>query len=306
MKKLSKNSFEKARSWIDDNARPLEKALLDFHFESGDAEIVLHKLQTFQNTDGGFGNALEPDLRTPSSSVLGTSLAFQILRTIKADSDNDFVMSGLNFLVKNYNEEDQSWRIVPSDAEDSPHAPWWNQKGRENHFEGFNLNPTAEILGYLYDNRNLVEDHLIADLTSKVFDELSQLTEIEMHDFLCCKRLLESNNLDQGHKQRLQKELVRLVDSCILKDYSEWDGYGLRPVQVVDSPNSPFTNQFRSEVEENLDYEVERQNIDGVWQPTWSWGDNYSNGWEVAKKEWTGIVTLDKLVLLNKFGRLER
>lgn len=305
MKKLSKDSFEKAKKWINNNGRPLEKVLFNFHFENGDAKFVLQELKTFQNTDGGFGNALEPDLRIPSSSVLGTSLAFQIIRKINADSSNDLVRSGIKFLVKNYNEEDQSWRIIPPEAEDSPHAPWWNQKERENHFTGFNLNPTAEILGYLYDYKNLGENHLIADLTLKVLDELSQLAEIVMHDFLCCKRLLESNNLDQTHKQKLQTELNRLVDSCVLKDSSKWDGYRLRPVQVADSPSSPFINQIQSAVEKNLDYEIEKQNIYGVWEPNWSWGDDYSGEWEVAKKEWTGIITLDKLVLLDRFGRIE-
>lgn len=306
MKKLSKNSFKKAKEWLDNNARPLEKALFKFHFENGDAEIVLQELKTFQNPDGGFGNALEPDLRTTSSSVLCTSLAFQILRTMNADSINNLVRSGMKFLVENYIGEDQSWRIIPLEAEDSPHAPWWNQKEREDHFTGFNLNPTVEILGYLYDYRNLVEDHLIADLTLKVLDELSQLREIEMHDFLCFKRLLESNNLDSTYKQKLQTELGRLVYSCVLKDSSKWDGYGLRPVQIADSPDSPFISELQSVVEENLDYEIEKQNIDGVWEPSWSWGDNYSDEWEVAKKEWTGIITLDKLVLLSKFGRLEK
>jgi len=304
MKRLSKDSFEKARRWINSNARPLEKALFSFHFENGNAKIVLQGLKIFQNADGGFGNALEPDLRTPSSSVLATSLAFQILRTIKADNSDHLVKSGIEFLLKNYDEKVQSWRIIPLEAEDSPHAPWWNQKERESHFAGVNLNPTAEILGYLYDYKDIVENQMVADLTSTVLDRLSKFTEIEMHDFLCCKRLLESNNLDQTNKQKLQGELVRLADSCILKDSSKWDGYGLRPVQVADSTNSPFISQFQSTVEENLDYEIDKQNIDGVWEPTWSWGDNYSDEWEVVKKEWAGIITLDKLVLLRKFGRL--
>lgn len=306
MKTLSKDSFEKAEKWMYNYARPLEKALFGFHFENGDTEFVLQELKTFQNADGGFGNALEPDLRTSSSSVLGTSLAFQILRTIKANNGDDLIKSEIEFLLKNYDEKIQSWRIIPSEAEDSPHAPWWNQKERENHFTGFNLNPTAEILGYLYDYENLVENRLIDDLTLKVLDETSQLTKIEMHDFLCCRRLLESSNLDQTHKHKLQSVLGHLVDSCVLKDSSEWDGYGLRPVQIADSPNSPFISQLQSVVEKNLDYEIKKQNIDGVWEPTWSWGDNYLSEWEVAKKEWTGIVTLDKLVLLDKFGRLER
>lgn len=305
MKTLSKDSFEKAKQWIEDNARSLEKALFRFQFSNDSPEQVIEALKSFQNSDGGFGNAIEPDLRTPHSSVLGTSLAFQVLRTLKADTNQGMVKTAVDFFLRNYNEKYQSWKIIPLEAENSPHAPWWNQVGREDNFEGFHLNPTAEILGYFYDYKKLVPEDLVSCLKLKVLDELSKLKEIEMHDFLCCKRLLESSNLDQTSKQKLQAELDRLVDFCILKDSSAWDGYGLRPIQVVDNPESPFMYKLQPLVEENLDFEIENQDLDGAWQPTWSWGDNYFGEWAKAKREWTGIITLDKLVILDRFGRIE-
>lgn len=41
MKKLSRGSFEKARKWIEDNARPLEKSLLKFKFLDGSPDQVI-------------------------------------------------------------------------------------------------------------------------------------------------------------------------------------------------------------------------------------------------------------------------
>ena len=303
---MTKVSFERAKKWIEENGRPLEKTLIKFHFREGASQEDIDTLKTFQNPDGGFGNAMEPDLRTPKSSILGTSIALQVLRSLNLkELGSDIVESAIIFILNNYNVEKMSWRIIPPEAENSPHAPWWNQVDREDNFVGFHLNPTAEILGYLYNNKHLVPRKLIGILSLKVLTELKSSKEIEMHDFLCCKRLLESKNLDSSFHQNLILELDRLVDSCVVKDSSKWGGYGLRPLQVVSSPDSPFFGKLQKPVEENLDYEIDIQDASGAWSPTWSWGDSFLNEWEKAKNEWTGIITLEKLVLLNKFGRVE-
>ncbi|QQS38389.1 hypothetical protein IPM62_03315 [Candidatus Woesebacteria bacterium] len=306
MKKLTKVSLEKAKEWIRNNGRPLEKSLVKFHFAGESSQGVISALKTFQNEDGGFGNAMEPDLRTPASSILGTSIALQVLRSLEIEmGDLDFVKSAVQYILKNYNEADQSWRIIPRKAEDAPHAPWWNQTDREDNFHGFHLNPAAEILGYLYDYKDLVPAETILSLSTRVLTELRNLNEIEMHDFLCCKRLYESKNLNETLKKEIELELLRLLDSCILKDLSRWSGYGLRPLQVVDSPDSIFINKLAKSVGENLDYEIDTQDSSGAWFPTWSWGDNFQSDWDQAKNEWTGIITLDKLKLLKIFGRIE-
>jgi len=306
MKILQKESFEKAKNWILENGRPLEKMLVKFHFDDGSFQEVISALKTFQNDDGGFGNAMEPDLRTPVSSILGTSIAFQVLRSLKIEAGNlDFAKSAVQFILKHYDETNQSWRIIPKEAENSPHAPWWNQTNREDNFQGFHLNPTAEILGYLYDYKDIVSAEIISSLSAKVLTELKSLNEIEMHDFLCCKRLHESKNLADAFKHEIGSELIRLLDSYVVKDSSKWGGYGLRPLQVADSPDSVFFNKLQKLVEENLDFEIDTQDSSGVWLPTWSWGDSFPDEWNKAKKEWTGIITLDKLKLLKNFGRIE-
>lgn len=287
MKYLSKESFEKAKVWIENNARPLEKARMHSHFDGGDESEVIKELLKFQNTDGGFGHALEPDLRTPNSSILATSLAFQI----------QYIESSNKYLLNNYDRKNKTWRIIPPSAEDSPHAPWWNQIGREEHFSGFHLNPTAEILGYLSE--------FDRDLGEKIYSMVKNLKEIEMHDFLCCKRLSESKNIPENFRQNLIIELGRLLDTCLVTDPSKWSGYGLRPLQVVDLPNSIYFNKLKNSVETNLDYEIDTQDKSGAWLPTWSWQGQFLNEWEKAKKEWSGILTLEKLLMLKRFDRIK-
>ena len=70
MKKLSREAFNQAREFLKTQARPLDRALFEVRFEGASVEHVVDELAAFQNKDGGFGHALEPDLRTPTSSAL--------------------------------------------------------------------------------------------------------------------------------------------------------------------------------------------------------------------------------------------
>lgn len=126
-----------------------------------------------------------------------------------------------------------------------------------------------------------------------------------MHDFLCCKRLLESTHLDHLFRERLFAELKRLLHTCVVTDSSKWSGYGLHPLQIADSPDSIFFMSLQESVKENLDYEIDTQDENGAWTPIWSWGDKFHNDWKKAKAEWTGIITLEKLVQLKRFGRIK-
>ena len=63
--------LESAETFILNNARLLERNLFAFHFQGGHGQKVLSALLAYQNQDGGFGNALEPDKRTMTSQHCG-------------------------------------------------------------------------------------------------------------------------------------------------------------------------------------------------------------------------------------------
>ena len=50
-------AFEKARLFVYRNARPLDLARFQFHFENGSKEAVMNALLCYQNEDGGCGHA---------------------------------------------------------------------------------------------------------------------------------------------------------------------------------------------------------------------------------------------------------
>jgi hypothetical protein len=151
MKRLSREAFDASWEFLQTHGRPLEISLFRHAFLSGSEEDVLSALSGFRNDDGGFGHALEPDLRAPESSALCTSIAFRVFRSLGSVTDHPMVSGGIAFLLGHLDKEQLGWRIIPECAENSPRAPWWYQAESKERFQKFSLNPTAEILGYLYD-----------------------------------------------------------------------------------------------------------------------------------------------------------
>ncbi|WP_399943396.1 hypothetical protein ACGH52_28415 [Streptomyces sp. BBFR25] len=66
--------------WL--TARVLEQRLFAYHFRGGDPGPVETALEAYRNEDGGYGHALEPDLRGPVSQPLHTVSALRVLDAV--------------------------------------------------------------------------------------------------------------------------------------------------------------------------------------------------------------------------------
>jgi hypothetical protein len=83
MKKLTQKAFQRARSYLFRHGREVDRYLFKYHFENGQRGEVIGAIGSYQNADGGFGQAFEPDLRTQASSAIATQQAFNYLREIQ-------------------------------------------------------------------------------------------------------------------------------------------------------------------------------------------------------------------------------
>ena len=227
---LTQKAFKASQRFIEASARPLEIARFHHVFNGASGNLVFAALKKFQNADGGFGHALEPDLRTKESSVLGTSIAFQIILATESKPGPTFVSTSLAYLLSALNKTTSHWRIIPEVAEQSPRAPWWNQANRENGFNQFSLNPTSEILGYLFDYQEQIPESILTTVSEQVINHLSNSEEIEMHSLLCCLRLLETKNLPAKLAQLVHQKLKQTIDQTISTDPAQWQAYTLRPL----------------------------------------------------------------------------
>jgi hypothetical protein len=300
---LTSAAQDRARIFIKTHARPLERARYAYRFEAGSAQAVLDALAAFQNPDGGFGRALEPDLRLPDSSALATTTALQILRELGVESDHALVQGAMRYLLSIYDADHQIWPIIPPNVDDAPHAPWWvYQPDPLVH----RSNPRPEIAGYCVQYADLVPAELRDTLLESVLAHFETLPDKmdAQDDLLCYVRLAESEGLPAAIRDSLITKLTTMIDASVSRDPAAWSGYVMRPLKAVQRPDSPFAAVLGDALVQNLDYEITHQGEDGAWWPYWSWGEMHAEVWPVAAQEWKGVLTLDMLRTLRNFGRL--
>lgn len=308
MKKLSCEAQARAKAFIKRHARPLEQGIYAYEFGQGPKEAIFEALAAFQNPGGGFGNALEPDLRLPDSSVLATTVGLQVLREFDAPADHPLVRGAMRYLLHTFDPAAMAWPITPPHTDDAPHAPWWTYgEDVAASWNSFLVNPRVEIIGYLYDYAPPgLPAWVRKQLTAAAVAYLDEYPDkVQMFDLLCYNRLINTRALPEDTRATLIAKLTPLVDKLVIKDSAEWEKYNLMPLELVDTPDSPFAGVLADALTQNLDFEIERQHADGSWKPKWTWGDSYPDEWEQAKQEWSGMITLRTLKTLRNFGRLE-
>jgi len=303
MKTLSKIALKQAETFLGTQARPLEQALFAAFLRGAPADWALGELAAFQNSDGGFGHGLEPDLQISGSSILATTVALQHLRALDVNADHPLALGATRFLVNTYDGSAMAWPFVPPQVDDAPHAPWWQYNPD---LSQYLANPRAEIVGFLFDYSELVPAEMRENLLTAVITYLEGSdVKLEMHELLCYVRLVETKNLPDEARDRLLSRLRPMISAGVEGDPSKWDGYVLKPLNVVQSPSSVFANLFEDSIRANLDYEIESQQKDGSWAPNWTWGDAYPEAWLHAKRAWQGVLTVNMTKTLSAFGCIE-
>jgi hypothetical protein len=304
MKRLNPEQFVRAREFLKIQARPLDRALFEHRFEAASAEHAISELACYRNADGGFGRALEPDLRTPSSSALCTGIA-------DCPSDHPLVSGAVQFLLDTFDEGRHVWRAVPHDANDYPHAPWWHDDDGSlaRTFDEFVIIPRAQIVGLLQYYAKLVPGAWLDTVTE---DTVTTIETLEDDAFggggdtlRYALDLTETHALPQRLKDRLVPRLRSLAEGIVSRDPEEWGGYCPTPLKIAPSPDSAVADTLWDDLQRNLDYKIDCQTPEGTWEPTWTWGDFYPQEWERAEQEWRGHLSLETLTSLRAYGRIE-
>ncbi len=126
---LTNEQIQGARTFIFRNGRLLERTLFRYFFENGSRESCLKALLAYQNSDGGFGNGIEPDLLCPDSTAIGAEFALHVLELL-GGQDSDIAARLLDWIVTS---QDESGVIPhpPANMFNYPHQPWWKNPDAE-------------------------------------------------------------------------------------------------------------------------------------------------------------------------------
>ena len=302
MKTVSNEAFEHARKYLSDHGRKLDAAWFRLVFEDGAKEDVYNELAAYRFGSGGFGRKLEPDHRTDLPSCHTTGTAFQWFERLDLPVSDAMVKGAIGFLQENYIESERRWPAFPKKANDDPHAVWWHFAEGEELCEAekcWGL-PSAEILGIMlkYDPQNELW-HQCFETAVERLEEVSP--QMDMNEMSCYVRMV--NYLGGEKKERMIDMLVPVLENVIETDENKWSEYSAMPLMYINDPSSPFHDRFRESAGKNLDWETGRQTAEGCWGPNWKWWRD-EEIWPEAEKEWKSYLTAEKLVILNRFGRI--
>jgi hypothetical protein len=306
MQSLSAETFGRAKDYLMTSGRPLEQARFEHLFEGGSLDEVATALTPYQNPDGGYGHALEPDSLTPTSGALATSVGLRALRDTGATADHEQVRAAVGYLLATLDPQGKVWRIIPADANDYPHAPWWTDENDDlrERFGAYEVNPRAELVGQLHRYATLVPADLLDDLTERTIAVI-EAGEQEEHALICAVRLAETKELPARYRDRLAPRVRELVKQTAALDTAAWSEYGPQPLWYVSAPDSICASDLGEAVQTNLDFLIAQQAEDGSWKPTFNWGGMYPDDAPKAERDSTSVLTYNALAQLRAFGRIE-
>ena len=307
-KRLSKNDFHRIERWMRRNARPLEFALWNFHFDHGNKKNVLDALSAFQNEDGGFGHALEADSHNPLSSPLQTADAIEIIESIGGCSAETPMIQGiLGYLQSGKDFHDGRWDLIVASNDAYPHAPWWNTKSDSEKRSTFN--PTAILCGFglKYAQKDTDFWKRCLKIARNLIDKHLNQSDVEMHPLLCLVYLytilLMLDPKDDLYL-RAYAQLITDEKKVILDDLESRESYKCFPTHFIRSTQHPLYETMRGLVDEDLDRILTQINDEGLWDLNWGWG-NYPEAFAVSTLWWKARIAFRNCVLLDNFNRIE-
>lgn len=285
--------MDKTVAFIRRNSRPLDFLLWEHaqgHFRR---DQVLETLAAYQNEDGGFAWAIEPDNFTECSTPMGTWKATTVLRQIDCfDRREPLVARMVDYLLTT-RRRDGYWDATDPSTADFPHAEWWEDTGAGDRVWG--INPTAAVLGYLL--------RVGVDVTRDVDDLVNRYAEgdpVTMTELPCALTLHDDiRSAAPPVPVKFTERLARDIDAMMERDQGRWSEYVVRPSTLFNGQHADFAEPYADLIAEEKRYLQDTMNADGSWEPNWRWND-YPQQWAVAKNWWKAIQAREYLEFLTQ------
>jgi hypothetical protein len=288
--------------WL--TARVLEQRRFAHRFLGGDADPVETALAAYRQDDGGYGHALEPDLRGPVSQPLHTAHALRVLDEI-GRCDGRRVERVCGYLTAVSTPEGALPAIHPS-LRGYPFAPWMpvvdDPPG--------SLLATGPVVGLLH--RNQVWHAWLFRATDFCWAAVAALLEgADTHPYEVQAAVAFLDGApDRSRAEQAAEALGRVVRERRLvvlepdrpEDYPLPEGYAPGEHHFAHdyapTPDSPARGWFDdAEMDQSLDFLAASQREDGGWPIRWrAWAPG-------TELECRPMVTLDALLTLRAYGR---
>lgn len=300
--------FEKAQKFIYRNARPLDLARWQFHFENGSTENVLKALSFYQNDDGGFAHGIEPDFLNPNSSPIGVWAATEIIRELDIKDKHPIIDGILRYLDSgaDFDENQKQWLNTIPTNNDFPHAIWWEHNGDGE----LKYNPTASLAGFiisyaekgsaLYEKGCTIAKEAAEWFINAVPFEEPHITNC----FIALYESLESSAESLVDMSLFKEKLLAQVSCNICSEREKWaTEYVAKPSDFFLSRNSIFYPLNTDIADHELQYIADNQLPDGSYSVNWKWWTDYKE-FEISANMWRSSIIIKNMRYLKGFDRL--
>lgn len=302
---MTKLDITKTGRWIHRNARGLELAKWRFYFEGGDAESVIDELQYYQNTDGGFGHALEADCWNPASAPSQMFYAIHILHELAyQDTTHPVIQNMLRYLESGKDMVDGFWvSILPSNNQ-YPHAPWWTKTDKKT-FDVYM--PNADICWFIL--KFAQKDSPLYDKAVSMVQRMLNLflsqKEVEPHSLESMMFLLRELQKTDSSCGQLEDAAtahgIQLMRGLIEVNPDTWTAYCITPSFFIHDRLHPLYPEYRELLKLEVQRLMETRDADGCWDINWVWQE-YESAYRLSANWWKSSVTMQKLMLYETFA----
>lgn len=277
-----------ARQFIFANARLLDRHRVAVLLDGSPANAVVQALRPYRNSDGGFGNALEPDVRTPDSETTAALHGLEVLAEV--DALEDPMVAGAAAWVAAVADPDGGVPFVLPGAAQYPRGRWMVPSDGGSHLT-FGL---AAVL-----STAAVSSDWLATATRWCWQRLEQPGELGGYWLKYALDFLDATPDDERARATIERLRPLLRDDGTVPVPGGAADEKLTPLTLSSRPGRRSRTLFAdTQVTADLDNLEHGQQDDGGWTFDFlSW----SSGQTV---EWRGLITLRALATLHAHDRL--
>lgn len=300
---MGSEKLRNIRCYLLRNARYLDIARWNYHFEDQSVREVLKALYAYQNQDGGFGKGIEADIQNPASTPVSTWSALRILREVGFPEDADKMLQRiLDYLDHTEDFDGLKWRDAIPSNNDYPHAPWWSYDESN---EVTTYNPTAELAGvvirFAEPNSDLYKktERLIREMIETATDSSYEMGDHELANFIYFYEDLQIAKRTDLVPENFFDFLKGQVDEKIDRDPALYNpkNYYTSPAFYIQGKDSPYYPGNEEICAFYADYIEQSALPEGYWDLNWNWAEE-----EVPAnviRDWKGTITVQNMLFLQ-------
>lgn len=302
MKKLDQEILLKIEQNLYRTARPLEIAKWNLMFHNGSKDEIVKELLLYQNADGGFGSGLEIDTVTPESSALCASEAIKLAQDYDLDMNSEWMLKLLEWFEYSATDSPSFWDLVPPSLANYPHMKYLNYRP--------DIQFTPHVCAIFAPALILYGTPAQRRLGEKILLKCEDFIRTNQPSWHFEIMFLQRMYLDlekagyEFDKQLFFHYIEEKVKEDICEDETKWLKFVALPLDLIQSPESPWYDGHEDSVEKNIDYYIDTLRADGTWPYKDSW-ETSSEPLRKISSNWAGYFAVKKVFLMQKFNAIE-